>query len=92
MTPVSSVQPVIPWMFVAGGRLVVCSPSQHRQPRRIAFKPANGFEPMTFALQKRCSTTELSRRRTPAYRSVGSGVMAAATVDPSAKGLVRAEC
>ena len=23
--------------------------------------PANGFEPMTFALQKRCSTTELSR-------------------------------
>ena len=25
------------------------------------WKPANGFEPMTFALQKRCSTTELSR-------------------------------
>ena len=29
-------------------------------------KPANGFEPMAFALQKRCSTTELSRQgRTP---------------------------
>jgi hypothetical protein len=26
-----------------------------------SLKPANGFEPMTFALQKRCSTTELSR-------------------------------
>ena len=26
-------------------------------------KPANGFEPMAFALQKRCSTTELSRQR-----------------------------
>ena len=26
------------------------------------WKPANGFEPMTFALQKRCSTTELSRQ------------------------------
>ena len=25
-------------------------------------KPANGFEPMAFALQKRCSTAELSRR------------------------------
>ena len=25
-------------------------------------KPANGFEPMAFALQKRCSTTELSRQ------------------------------
>ncbi len=24
--------------------------------------PANGFEPMAFALQKRCSTTELSRQ------------------------------
>ena len=24
-------------------------------------KPANGFEPMAFALQKRCSTAELSR-------------------------------
>ena len=24
--------------------------------------PASGFEPMTFALQKRCSTTELSRQ------------------------------
>ena len=37
-------------------------------------KPANGFEPMAFALQKRCSTTELSRRgkrrfRARAYRS-----------------------
>ena len=28
------------------------------------WKPANGFEPMTFALQKRCSTTELSRHGT----------------------------
>ena len=27
-----------------------------------SWKPANGFEPMAFALQKRCSTTELSRR------------------------------
>lgn len=27
-----------------------------------AAMPANGFEPMTFALQKRCSTTELSRQ------------------------------
>ncbi len=27
----------------------------------IQIKPANGFEPMTFALQKRCSTAELSR-------------------------------
>ena len=26
-------------------------------------KPANGFEPMAFALQKRCSTTELSRQQ-----------------------------
>ena len=26
------------------------------------FKPANGFEPMAFALQKRCSTAELSRQ------------------------------
>ena len=25
------------------------------------WKPANGFEPMAFALQKRCSTAELSR-------------------------------
>ena len=25
-------------------------------------KPANGFEPMAFALQKRCSTAELSRQ------------------------------
>ena len=28
----------------------------------FSFKPANGFEPMTFALQKRCSTAELSRQ------------------------------
>ena len=27
----------------------------------IQIKPANGFEPMAFALQKRCSTAELSR-------------------------------
>ena len=27
------------------------------------MKPANGFEPMAFALQKRCSTAELSRQR-----------------------------
>ena len=26
------------------------------------LKPANGFEPMAFALQKRCSTAELSRQ------------------------------
>ena len=29
----------------------------------IQIKPANGFEPMAFDLQKRCSTTELSRHR-----------------------------
>ena len=29
--------------------------------RDLRIKPANGFEPMAFALQKRCSTTELSR-------------------------------
>ena len=29
--------------------------------QRTGGKPANGFEPMTFALQKRCSTAELSR-------------------------------
>ena len=29
----------------------------------LGEKPANGFEPMAFALQKRCSTTELSRQR-----------------------------
>ena len=28
----------------------------------VLQKPANGFEPMAFALQKRCSTTELSRQ------------------------------
>ena len=37
------------------------------QPRAIAalppqLEPTEGFEPTTFALQKRCSTTELCRR------------------------------
>ena len=56
----SSIQ-LDPLGFVVGGGVVVCSPSQQRQPLGIFQKPANGFEPMTFALQKRCSTTELSR-------------------------------
>ena len=62
MTPFLSIQ-CHPLGFVVARNLVVCSPSQQRQPLRISLKPANGFEPMTFALQKRCSTTELSRRR-----------------------------
>ena len=50
-----------PLGFVVRGRVVVCSPGEQKQPVAITEKPANGFEPMTFALQKRCSTTELSR-------------------------------
>ena len=41
--------------LAAGGRI---------KPQHVALiqiKPANGFEPMAFALQKRCSTAELSR-------------------------------
>jgi hypothetical protein len=40
------------------------SPDQH------FLEPPIGFEPMTFALQERCSTTELRRRnRQQVYRS-----------------------
>jgi hypothetical protein len=33
-----------------------------RSGQGVWMKPANGFEPMAFALQKRCSTAELSRQ------------------------------
>ena len=50
-----------PLGFVVRGGVVVCSPGEQKKLLDITEKPANGFEPMTFALQKRCSTTELSR-------------------------------
>ena len=56
----SSIQ-LDPLGFVVVGGVVVCSPGKQKRLLGISAKPANGFEPMTFALQKRCSTTELSR-------------------------------
>ena len=56
--------------LAAGGRI---------RPQYVALiqiKPANGFEPMAFALQKRCSTAELSRHRLhrTGYQAIQGGV------------------